>query len=183
MKLVNTYVFLLLTNLIFFVVCFGQSKIPIGIIEFEKSLFYKQHECFLESIEPMRYKGITQCWFYNYTHYSKNSEIPTQFGMRLTESGKRDSPYMIIRWFPIIRLEQVDFYTTNEYLKEIIGEASKDVITFLETFAIEQLQKENRNSNQETSKTLQIKSFSFYCSLTHGSQPRYPQLTLIIESK
>lgn len=155
--------------------------IPSGVFEFENMQFFKNNDCSLETIEPLSVNGKIVSWFYNYLCYSEKSKIPLQFGLRLNNKGKRDSPYLIIRWFPTTKLSDVDLIKTKEFLNELIGEQSNEVIELLKNFVLKEL-KNNRNKNiVPSSQSIQTGRYNFECNFTYGSPPRYPQLTLMIE--
>ncbi len=159
------------------------AEIPASVMEFENSPFFKNHECTLEKIEPLRYRGAIECWFYNYVHYRNESSPPTQFGMRLTNDGNRDSPYMILRWFPVTKIDDIDFAIIKDYLSDIIGKPAQRVIPFIRDFAKARLSNKNRKQGAVTnSPEMKIENLSFSCTYTQGTPPRYPQLTLIVTS-
>jgi hypothetical protein len=159
------------------------AEIPAGIREFENSSFCENHVCRLESIEPLRFRGTIECWFYNYLHYRETSNPPTQFGIRLSNEGNRDSPYMILRWFPVTKIDDIDFAAMNNYLLDIIGKQAQRVIPFVRDYAKTQLSiKKRKPGLVSSSREMKIENFTFSCTYTPGKPPRYPQFTLIVAS-
>ena len=157
------------------------SEIPAGVVEFENSPFCRNHVCLLDSIEPLRFRGVIECWFYNYWHYRDESHPPTQFGIRLSNEGNRDSPYMILRWFPVIKIDDIDFAAMNDYLVDIVGETARRVIPFVRDFAKTQLgNKRRKPGSVSSSREIKISDFRFSCTYTRGKSPRYPQFTLMV---
>ena len=159
------------------------AEIPAGVMEFENSPFCRNQVCLLESIEPLRFRGVIECWFYNYLHYRNESHPPTQFGIRLSNEGNRDSPYMILRWFPVTKIDDIDFAAMNDYLVDIVGEPAQRVIPFVRDFAKTQLRNKKRKPGSvSSSREIKIEDFRFSCTYTRGKPPRYPQFTLMVNS-
>lgn len=161
----------------------GPAVIPAGVSEFEDSPFCQKHECRLETIEPLRLRGVIDCWFYNYIFYGNSNRPPTRFGLRLSPAGDRASPYMILRWFPVATLRDIDWAAARDYLRDIIGDQAESVIPFIREFAGTQLRIKKRPANSEpSSHKMKAGDFTFYCTYTPGRPPRYPQFTLLVES-
>src|SRR5579872_4824532 len=71
---------------------FGQSppQAP-GISQFESSAFCHKYHCVRSgAIEPVIYSGAVREYVYTY-------RTAAEFVMRVTTSGKRTNPYMIVR--------------------------------------------------------------------------------------
>jgi hypothetical protein len=158
-------------------------EIPAGVMEFEDSSFCSNHSCLLESIEPLRFRGAIECWFYNYLHYRNKSHPPTQFGIRLSNEGNRDAPHMILRWFPVTRFDDIDFAAMNDYLLDLVGESAQRVIPFAREYAKTQLStKKKKLGSVSNSRKMKVGNYSFSCTYTQGKPPRYPQFTLVVLS-
>ena len=162
----------------------GSAVIPAGVAEFEDSPFCQKHECRLETIEPLRLRGVIDCWFYNYLFYGNSNRPPTRFGLRLSPAGDRASPYIILRWFPVATLRDIDWVALRDYLRDIIGNQADRVIPFVREFAGTQLRTKKRPANSvPSSRKMKAGDFTFYCTYTPGRPPRYPQFTLLVESE
>ena len=88
---------------------------------------------------------------------------------------------MILRWFPVIKIDDIDFAAMNDYLVDIVGETARRVIPFVRDFAETQLgNKRRKPGSVSSSREIKISDFRFSCTYTRGKSPRYPQFTLMV---
>jgi hypothetical protein len=88
---------------------------------------------------------------------------------------------MILRWFPVTKIDDIDFAAMHDYLADILGKQAQRVIPFVKEYSKTQLiNKKRKPGSVSTSQELKIQDFSFSCTYTSGKPPRYPQFTLIV---
>jgi hypothetical protein len=160
-----------------------RAPVPGGVADFERSRFCKKYECWLETIEPMRLSGEIQVYFYNYKLYGADGCHGAQFGLRLDLQGRRDEPFLLVRWFPIKEVGPREVNCLTELVIEITGQQGFDTAGFVLEFARHQ---DFRPPNKDAvimSRCAFAGPYAISCTFTRGrDRHRYPQLSLIVEA-
>lgn len=148
---------------------------PRVVKQFESSAFCRKYHCVLSGpIEPLRMHGTIREYFYNYrAHLPDGTLHPAQFGLRVTTSGYRGDPYLIVRWVPVHEFSAKDVVGINELVSEITGHPDFDAAAFV-------LRHEHERSAQEKpgdSDPVPVGAYNVSCTYSRGQQ-----VTLLIET-
>jgi len=147
-----------------------------GVAAFEKSAFCKKYACALSGpIEPLRMFGVIQEYFYNYrASLPDKTPLAGQFGMRLSTTGERTDPYIIVRWVPVTTMTDKDVVGINELVGEITGVPAFDAAQFVLDFAKARAVKPDFGPGPKTV----VGKFNVYCTYTPAKKT---QVTLLLE--
>jgi hypothetical protein len=158
------------------------SQIPSGVFEFEQSNFFTTRKCLLDSIEPLRFRGEIEAWFYNYICFRGTAKTSTQIGIRLLDNGERDSPYVIFRWYPSPSIQSINFNEAGDYYKEFADSLPEQLIDNVKSFAKSCFTRYKSDKNyRSTSDEWFFAGFKSFCTFgRRGDAAHQPQFTWLV---
>lgn len=169
------------------------ATIPTGIKAFEQSVLCQKHECWLETIKPLRYQGVIEYYFYNYmivddrrcVDEAETQAICPQVGIRMLVDNDLN-PYMnyptlIIRWFPVRHKKDINLSIIEDICQSVVKKSCQDLIANGEKFIKNMELTQHKYTDEWNIGGGLIANYGLSPSINPGTNThRYPQFTFML---